>query len=223
MPASGFSLPHSPRLLLASSAWTRQRRVCLSTKCFQEVRQKRPASSQGDVIIGFAGEKVHSLPSFRLKVATSEVAKPFRARRICVTAKRRTTSIVPGPAEKIKFAMETDGETAEQAPKASEPAKTAINDFGLEVQPLTPDLAKPLGLPADVKGVLVSSVKDGSPAEAAGIEEGDVITKVIHNRKTQPLTSVKEFQTLASGADELAVFVQKGKVGRFVVMSKNAK
>ena len=34
---------------------------------------------QGDVIIGFAGEKVQSLPSFRLKVATSEVAKPSRA------------------------------------------------------------------------------------------------------------------------------------------------
>ena len=52
---------------------------------------------------------------------------------------------------------------------------------------MTAELAKPLGLPADLKGLVVSSVKDGSPAEAAGIEEGDVITKVIRDRKPQPL------------------------------------
>ena len=71
-------------------------------------------------------------------------------------------------------------------PKASEPDKTTINGFGLEVQPLTAELAKPLGLPADLKGLVVSSVKDGSPAEAAGIQEGDVITKVVRDHKPSP-------------------------------------
>ena len=66
-------------------------------------------------------------------------------------------------------------------------------------------------------------MKDGSPAEAAGIEEGDVITKIVRNHKPQPLTNVKDFQDAASKSDELAVFVQKGKVGRFLVLSKNAK
>ena len=32
---------------------------------------------QGDVIIGFAGAKVNDPSSFKLKVATSEVAKPY--------------------------------------------------------------------------------------------------------------------------------------------------
>ena len=35
-----------------------------------------------------------------------------------------------------------------------------------------------------------------------------MITKVIRDRKLQPLTSVKEFQDLASKSDELAVYVQ---------------
>ncbi len=95
--------------------------------------------------------------------------------------------------------------------KRSSRAKTAISDFGLEVQPLTAELAKPLGLPADLKGLLVSSVKEGSPAEAAGIEEGDVITKVIRDRKLQPLTSVKDFQDLAAKQNELAIYVQRGQ------------
>jgi len=177
---------------------------------------------QGDVIVGFAGEKVHSLPSFRLKVATSEVAKSSEL-VFLRDGKERTISIVPTASENIVFDVEKEGQSGSQRPKASEPEKTAINGFGLEVQPLTADLAKALGLPTDMKGLVVSSVKDGSPAEAAGIEQGDVITKVIQNRRPQPLTSVKDFQDIAGKADELAVYVQKGKLGGFVILNKNSK
>ena len=78
----------------------------------------------------------------------------------------------------------TSSSEVDRQPGTDEPEKTSISDFGLEVQPLTAELAKPLGLPADLKGLLVSSVKEGSPAEAAGIEEGDVITKVVRDRKS---------------------------------------
>jgi serine protease Do len=176
----------------------------------------------GDVIIGYAGEKVQNSSWFRLKVATSEVSKPSELVYLR-DGKERTTSIVPAPAEKIVFDIEKDGQPEGAAVHNNEPAKTTISEFGLEVQPLTSELTKPLGLPAETKGVLVSSVKDGSPAEVAGIEEGDVITKVIHERKTHAVTSVKDFQNFSAHTDELAVFVQKGKVGRFVVMSKGGK
>jgi serine protease Do len=67
-------------------------------------------------------------------------------------------------------------------------------------------------------------VKEGSAAEAEGIKEGDLITKVVHNRRIQPLTSVKEFQDLASKSDELSFYVQSGKAqGRFVTLSKSKK
>jgi serine protease Do len=176
----------------------------------------------GDVIIGFGGEKIQSLPSFRLKVATSAVAKP--ADLVFIRdGKERTTSIVPAPFESVVFDMEKDRTPGSAGEAVREPEKTSISGFGLEVQPLTAELAKPLGLPSDTKGLIVSSVKDGSPAEVAGIEQGDVITKVIRNHKPQPLTSVKDFQDIAEKSDELAVFVQKGKVGGFVVLNKNAK
>ncbi len=178
---------------------------------------------QGDVIIGFGGEKVQSLPSFRLKVATSEVAKSSRDG---LPPRRQGTNDVDRARRRRKGRLR-HGERRQARQHASRrpanPRRRRSADFGLEVQPLTADLAKPLGLPADLKGLLVSSVKDGSPAEAEGIEEGDVITKVVRDHKPQPLTSVKDFQDLASKTDELAVYVQKGKVGRFVVLSKSAK
>jgi serine protease Do len=177
---------------------------------------------QGDVITAFAGEQVQSLPSFRLKVAASEVSKPSEIAYLR-DGKKRTASVVPAPAENVVFDAERETPSADPHAKPAEPAKAAISGFGLEVQPLTPELAKPLGLPTDLKGLVVSAVKEGTPAEAAGIREGDVITKVVRDRQVRPLTAVKDFQDLASKADELALYVQSGKLGRFVTLSKASK
>jgi serine protease Do len=176
----------------------------------------------GDVITSFGGEKIQNGSSFRLKVATSEVSKPHEI-GFLRDGKPRTVQIVPAPAENVVFDQERGGRPGSGRSEPAEPAKTTINAFGLEVQPLSPELAKPLGLDAKLKGVVVSSVKDGSPAEAAGIQEGDVITKIIRDHKLQPLTSVKEFEELSSKADELAIYVHTGKAGRLVVLSKEKK
>jgi serine protease Do len=175
----------------------------------------------GDVIVGFAGDKVQDASSFRLRVATSEAARPYELVYFR-EGDKKTTSIVPAPEDKVAFEHERKAK-AEDESASAEPAKTTINAFGLEVQPLTPDLARPLGLPANLQGVVVTSVKGGSPAESAGIEEGDVITKVIRDHRPQPLTSVQEFQSLASTSNELAIYVRTKRGSGFVILSKEAK
>ena len=49
--------------------------------------------------------------------------------------------------------------------------------LGMAAQSLTPETATALGLPAPF-GVLVGPVRPGGPADAAGIEEGDVLVGV---------------------------------------------
>ncbi|MGN6142534.1 MAG: Do family serine endopeptidase [Mesorhizobium sp.] len=49
--------------------------------------------------------------------------------------------------------------------------------LGVEIQPVTDDIAESLGL-SSAKGALVASSQDGSPAKKAGIVPGDVITQV---------------------------------------------
>jgi serine protease Do len=177
---------------------------------------------QGDVITGFAGEKVISRPAFRLKVASSPPGKSYDI-EYYRDGKAHTTTIVPAPEDKVVFDLERE-QGRENPSRPAEPAKTAISDFGLELQPLTSELAKSLGLPASLKGLVVSNVKEGSPADTEGIKEGDVITKVVQDRKIQPMTSIKEFQNLASKADELSCYVQSGRQpGRFVTLSKAKK
>jgi len=176
----------------------------------------------GDVITEFNDGPIVSVPTFRMNVAASDIGKSYELTYFR-DGKKRTTTISPAASEQVVFSQEKKESSSEKESKP-EPAKAAIEDFGLEVQPLTPDLARSLGLSGDLKGLLVSSVKEGSPAEAAGIETGNVITKVIRDRKLQPLTDVKEFQELTGKADEVAVYVQSSDgVGRFVTLAKAKK
>ncbi len=49
--------------------------------------------------------------------------------------------------------------------------------MGINFQPITPDIATRYNLPAQW-GVYIMKVSDGSPASAAGLKQGDIITKV---------------------------------------------
>jgi Do/DeqQ family serine protease len=99
--------------------------------------------------------------------------------------------------------------------------------LGVTIQGVTPEIARSLGLDA-VRGALVSSVTQGGPADAAGLERGDVITAIdgavvqnsndLRNRiaATRPGTSVKitvlrdgSERTLTARLDELPSNAQR--------------
>ena len=66
--------------------------------------------------------------------------------------------------------------------------------LGINIQPLTPELAKEFNLPDESSGVLVGEVSPGSPAAKAGLQDGDVILefngkKVADPRNLQLLVS----------------------------------
>lgn len=56
------------------------------------------------------------------------------------------------------------------------------SDFGIYTQKLTPDLAVGFGLDAAASGVLVTHVREGLPADLAGIQVGDLIVE-LNDRK----------------------------------------
>ena len=69
--------------------------------------------------------------------------------------------------------------------------------IGVSLSPLTPQLARQLGIQGD-EGVVVADVVDGGPAQRAGIRQGDLILEV--NR--QPVKKVEDVASALSKMKE---------------------
>lgn len=82
---------------------------------------------------------------------------------------------------------------------------SAGRGLGLTVQELTPQVAEALGLNR-TEGVVVTSVKAGSPAEEAGFHRGDVILEI--DRK--PIRAISDYQNTI-------INLQGGKAVLFLV------
>ncbi|AWB20767.1 Do family serine endopeptidase [Methylobacterium currus] len=65
--------------------------------------------------------------------------------------------------------------------------KVARGYLGLQIQPVTKDIADSLGLDK-AKGALVTSAQDGTPAAKAGLKSGDVVQAV----NAEPVTDARE-------------------------------
>jgi serine protease Do len=71
--------------------------------------------------------------------------------------------------------MPSDGKLAAGEGSSSPRAK-----LGIGLQTLTPELAERIGIDRNTKGAVITQVRSGSPAEDAGLREGDVILEVDH-------------------------------------------
>lgn len=73
--------------------------------------------------------------------------------------------------------------------------------MGIFVQYLTPELAQAMGYPATTQGALVSQVNEKSPAEAAGLKSGDIITQINNTKITQATQVKTTISLLRVGSD----------------------
>jgi len=89
----------------------------------------------------------------------------------------------------------------------------------MTVASLTAELARRFQLENDQKGVVVTEVEPGSPAELAGIQPGDVVEEV--NR--QPVSSVEDFnKAMADAKDKetLLLLARRGTFTSFFALRK---
>jgi serine protease Do len=88
--------------------------------------------------------------------------------------------------------------------------QTASNDtqggghhgqIGLALAPLSPDMRNQLDVPDGTKGAVVQGVQPGSPAEAAGLQPGDVIVGVGTHAVSSPAEAAKAMRSAMNGSD----------------------
>jgi serine protease Do len=73
--------------------------------------------------------------------------------------------------------------------------------IGLALAPLSPDMRDQLDVPDGTKGAVVQGVQPGSPAEAAGLQPGDVIVGVGTHPVGSPAEAAKAMRTALNGSD----------------------
>jgi serine protease Do len=187
---------------LAESFGTQQGEGILVAQVTEDSPAGKAGLRQGDVIVAYRGEPVTDVGNFRNRVALT----------------------APGSSEELTIVREGQRQTLEvtigtlnaEALASSSPTQTS-EELGLTLQTLTPQLAEQFGGQAG-EGVLVTEVKPGSIAAAAGIEPGTLILQVNRER----VKSVADFQQAVKAGREsgrVLLLVRKDEMQRFVVLS----
>ncbi|HYB98051.1 MAG TPA: DegQ family serine endoprotease [Candidatus Limnocylindrales bacterium] len=169
-----------------------------------EIFPDSPASKAelkvGDVITSFDGVEVAKSSDLPAIVAGTPVGKTVDV-------------VVMRGGERMTIKVEVA--QLEDEAQAAKPVQTGA--LGLSVQDLAPEMAEELGLAKDARGVVVTSVKKGSPAEEAGLQPGDLI-QMVGNRSVE---SAEQFATLLADVDKtqsVLVLVRRGDQTLFRVI-----
>jgi len=117
----------------------------------------------GDLILEFDGKAVQSSWELPEMVGLEPIGKDAKL-------------LILRDGKKVQMHLKLGEKPSSEAPP--EEKAESRSELGLQVQDITPDVARRYRLPEDIGGVVVTDVKFKSPAEKAEIKQGDVIMKI---------------------------------------------
>ncbi|HLZ66739.1 MAG TPA: DegQ family serine endoprotease [Aliidongia sp.] len=170
----------------------------------------------GDVIEKFGGKTVEKMRDLPHVVAETPIGTKVD---LGVFRKGEHLSL-PTTVEKLD-----DAKVASVDPQTGEERPGKAPSLGLTLSNLNADIRKRLSIPKDVNGVLVSRVKDGSPAADKGIEAGDVIVQVDQTPVSKPddiVQKVKE-ATKSGKSKSVLLLVNRHGQNRYVALTPDDK
>ncbi len=183
-----------------------------------DVGSDSPASKAGlqpgDIVMNFNGKKIADRDDLVDVVEKSKPGKSYQAE-------------ILRDGERVKVKVKLEQMPSDYTPALKRGLKksqtkpesdnVAMDTLGIEVVELNAEISKQLGLNNSDSGIVVRSVKQGSPAEEAGLTVGDVIQRV----GTKPVKSIKEFgdalekHSLSNG---IVLHVKRDDGAAFVVL-----
>lgn len=155
----------------------------------------RAGLKQGDIILEYNKLAVKSLQCFRNEVA------------------------LMAPGSKVNLKVNRKGQilsipvTLGTANDMSAAGGSIIQKLGMEIDSLTPDLARQLGYTQREEGVVITKIKPGSPAAMAGLRPGFLIQAVNHKK----ITTLDEFNEALGQYENkrILLLVRQGNATRF--------
>src|SRR5947209_15834287 len=169
---------------------------------------ERAGLKPNDVITAFNGNAVNDANELRNLVAATQPGSDATL-----------TVIRDGREQQLKVTL---GELSEDGGGAGEEngggqGQSEGGKLGVEVTPLTPELAQRLRLPEDRQGLVITNVDPSGPAADAGLQQGDLIEQA--NR--QPVKTAEDLRAAIQSAGErplLLLVTRPGEGAIFVTV-----
>ena len=162
---------------------------------------------QGDIVTELNGQPIADSGQLRSRIGTLD---PGTKVNMKVLRDGRTMDLA------VTLGYFPDNEEHASNAGPSDHANSGLD--GVSVQALTPEIARQLKVPAQTRGLAVSSVSPSSAAAEAGLQEGDVIQEV--NRQAVSTDSDFNHAVSASPKDSpVLLLVNRGGNTMFIAIS----
>ena len=158
---------------------------------------------RGDVIVQFDDNPVADVFTLRNRVAATALGKTVR-----VHVERKGRSRV----FKVKITASPDNEDG-----LSKSRKDITNKVGMTVEELEQTLARRFGYAGD-RGVVVTDIFPGGPANASGLVVGDLI-KEANRKEIRTLSDYTSAISRAKSDSNILFLVRRGQYTQYVVVS----
>jgi serine protease Do len=161
-------------------------------------------------------------PASRAGLKNGDVLRDLNGKKIANGSALQVAVSQITPGNKIELGILRDGKaeniklTVGEFKKSAEAAGDSDADtqqqgrLGVTVEELSSELRAQLSVPAQVKGVVVDSVRPASPADEAGLAAGDLILEVNRHAVENMDKFASEIQGAPAGKDILLLIWSKG-------------
>jgi serine protease Do len=187
---------------LASSLGLKETKGALVSEVVAGSPADKAGVKRGDVITGFAGKEIKEIHELTSLVAATPVGSeaPLKINR---DGKDMTLKVKVGKLESEK-------------PTTPQTEQTSQGKWGLQLQELTPDLARQLGSKRQA-GVVVAGVQPGSPAEEAAVQRGDIILEV-NRRAVKGAGDAREKIEKVGKKESLLLLIEREGKSLYIVL-----
>jgi serine protease Do len=166
---------------------------------------------RGDIITAINGEKIEDSNVLRNKVAGT---LPGTDIKLTLVRDGKDMEVTATLDEFKVDNSKTPGSNREGDDDSTSPQNQS-GKLGLGLQPVTPQIAKQLGLDSDNEGMVVTEVDPSGPAAEAGIDRSDVILEI--NRK--PVNSIADVKAALSNSGDRPVLLLISRKGQTIFVT----
>jgi serine protease Do len=182
----------------------------------QQVMPRTPAQKAGlepgDVVTSIDGKPIDSSSALSRAVA---LVAPGQSVKLGLLRQGTPRSVSLTVAQRPEDEGAIGREDWDEGEASAEGTKTP--KLGFKVGALTAEVARALQLPPDQKGVVVTEVVEGGPAEQAGIARGDLILELNQKPVARPADLIAIVEKLKEGQMAL-LRIRRGATSAFVAV-----